>query len=182
MTTALTIVHVAISLVGIGAGFVVMWGLLVSKRLNTWTAIFLAATTATSVTGFFFPFERFTPALALGILSLIVLAPALASRYYYDLVGPWRRTYVITAMIAQYLNVFVLIVQSFQKIPSLRELAPTQSEPPFALAQLVTLALFIAYTTLAAVRFRLEPSTEKSAPFEFAIPHAREVVNVQDRK
>src|SRR4029077_9288623 len=151
MITALTIVHVAISLVGIGAGFVVMWGLLVSKRLNTWTAIFLAATTATSVTGFFFPIERFTPALAFGILSLIVLAPALAGLYYYDLVGPWRRTYVITAMIAQYLNVFVLIVQAFQKIPSLRELAPTQAEPPFAVAQLVTLALFIAYTTLAVV-------------------------------
>src|SRR5262245_9785959 len=127
MTTELTIVHVAISLVGIGAGFVVMWGLLVSKRLNTWTAIFLAATTATSVTGFLFPIERFTPGLALGILSLIVLAPALASRYYYDLVGPWRRTYVITAMIAQYLNVVVLIVQSFQKIPSLRDLAPNRN-------------------------------------------------------
>ena len=162
MTTALTIVHVVISLVGIGAGFVVMWGLLVSKRFNTWTAIFLAATTATSVTGFFFPIERFTPGLALGILSLIVLAPALASRYYYDLAGPWRRTYVITAMIAQYLNVVVLIVQSFQKIPSLRELAPTQSEPPFAAAQLVTLALFIGWTALAAVRFRLEPAAETS--------------------
>ena len=182
MITALTIVHVAISLVGIGAGFVVMWGLLVSKRLNTWTAIFLAATTATSVTGFFFPIERFTPALALGILSLIVLAPALASRYYYDLVGPWRRTYVITAMIAQYFNVVVLIVQSFQKISSLRELAPTQSDPPFVLAQLVTLALFIAYTTLAAVRFRPELSTEKPARFECAVPHAREVVSVQNRK
>src|SRR6185295_10718729 len=117
-------------------------------------------------TGFFFPIEQITPALVLGILSLIVLAPALASRYYYNLVGPWRRTYVITAMIAQYLNVFVLIAQSFQKVPSLRELAPTQSEPPFALAQLVTLALFIAYTTLAAVRFRLDR-------FEFEIPHAR---------
>ena len=170
MITALTIVHVAISLLGIGAGLVVMWGLLVSKRLNTWTAIFLAATTATSVTGFFFPIQRFTPGIALGIVSLIVLAPALASRYCYDLAGPWRRIYVITAMIAQYLNVVVLIVQAFQKIPSLRELAPTQSESPFALVQLATLALFIAYTTLAAVRFRLEPSTEKLPSFEFAIP------------
>jgi hypothetical protein len=182
MITALTIVHVAISLVGIGAGFIVMRGLLVSKRLDTWTAIFLAATTATSVTGFFFPIERITPGLALGIVSLIVLAPALAARYYYDLFGPWRRTYVITAMIAQYLNVFVLIVQSFQKIPSLSELAPTQSEPPFLVAQLVTLALFIAYTILAVVRFRPEPRPVKPAPFEFATPHAREVVNVQDRR
>jgi len=163
MITALTIVHVAISIVGIGAGFVVMWGLLVSKRLNTWTAIFLAATTATSVTGFFFPIERLTPALVLGILSLIVLAPALAARYHYDLFGPWRRTYVITATIAQYFNVFVLIAQAFQKVPSLRELAPTQTELPFALAQLGTLALFIAYTILAAARFRLEPRAEKSA-------------------
>ena len=159
MTTALTIVHVAISLVGIGAGFVVMWGLLVSKRLNTWTAIFLAATTATSVTGFFFPIERFTPALALGILSLIVLAPALAARYYYDLVGPWRRTYVITAMIAQYFNVFVLIAQAFQKIPSLWELAPTQSEPPFAVAQLFVLVAFIAIGVVGTKRFRVEPTS-----------------------
>ena len=166
MTTALTIIHVAISLVGIGAGFVVMWGLLVSKRLNAWTAIFLAATTATSLTGFFFPIQKLTPALALGVLSLLVLAPALAARYYYGLAGSWRRIYVITAMIAQYFNLFVLIVQVFQKIPSLQELAPTQSEPPFAVAQLVTLALFIAYTALAAVRFRLEPVTEKSAPIE----------------
>jgi hypothetical protein len=180
MITALTIVHVAISLVGIGAGFVVMWGLLVSKRLNTWTAIFLAATTATSVTGFFFPIEGITAALALGILSLIVLALALAARYYYDVAGPWRRTYVITAMIAQYFNIFVLIAQSFQKIPSLRELAPTQSEPPFAVAQLVALALFIAYVTLAAVRFRPKPRTQKSAPFELATPRERKVVNVQD--
>src|SRR6185295_3690411 len=162
MITALTIVHVAISLVGIGAGFVVMWGLLVSKRLDTWTAIFLAATTATSVTGFFFPIERFTPGLPLGILSLIVLAPALASRYYYDLVGPWRRTYVITAMIAQYFNVVVLIVQAFQKTPSLQELAPTQTEPLFAVAQLVTLALFVAYTTLvAAGRIRIGDVVQK---------------------
>jgi hypothetical protein len=182
MITVLTIVHVAISLIGIGAGFVVMWGLLVSKCLNTWTAIFLAATTATSGTGFFFPIDGITPALALGILSLIVLTPALAARYYYDLVGPWRRTYVITAMIGQYFNVFVLIAQTFQKIPALQELAPTQTELPFALTQLVTLALFIAYTTLAAVRFPPEPRAEKSAPFDFATPHTREVVNAQDRK
>jgi hypothetical protein len=182
MITALTIVHVAISLVGIGAGFVIMWGLLVSQRLSTWTAIFLAATTATSVTGFLFPIERFTPGLALGILSLIVLAPALASRYCYDLAGPWRPTYVITAMIAQYLNVFVLIVQAFQKIPALRELAPTQTEPPFAVAQLLTLALFIAYTCLVAVRFRPEASTGKSDLFEIAIPHPRKAVKVQEPK
>ena len=180
MITALTIVHVAISLVGISTGFVVMWGLLVSKRLNRWTAIFLAATTATSVTGFFFPIKGITPALALGILSLVVLAPALAARYYYDLVGPWRRTYVITAMIAQYFNVVVLIVQAFQKISSLRELAPTQSEPPFAVVQIVTLALFIACTTLAAVRFRPEPRAQKPASFEMTTAHEREVVNVQD--
>ena len=182
MITALTIVHVAISLVGIGAGFVVMWGLLVSKRLNTWTAIFLAATMVTSVTGFFFPIEGITPGLALGILSLIVLAPALAARYCYDLVGPWRRTYLITAMIAQYFNVFVLIVQAFQKIPSLREIAPTQSEPPFAVVQIVTLALFIAYTTLAAVRFRPEPRAQKPASFELATPYEREVVSLSRLK
>ena len=121
------------------------------------TAIFLAATTATSVTGFFFPIERLTPALALGILSLIVLAPALASRYYYDLVGPWRRTYVITAMIALYLNVFVLIAQLFMKVPALKAMAPTQSEPPFKRTQLVVLVVFVVLTIATARKFRGDP-------------------------
>ena len=154
-----TLVHVAISLIGIFAGVVAIYGFVVGLPLKLWNWVFLVFTILTSVTGFFFPIERFTPALALGILSLVVLAPALASRYYFELVGPWRRTYVITAMIAQYLNVFVLIAQSFQKIPLLRELAPTQSEPPFAVAQFIALVAFVALGVLAAKRFRAQPGS-----------------------
>lgn len=152
---ALTIVHVAISLVGIASGFVVAYGLLTAKRLDAWTALFLATTVLTSVTGFLFPFEKFTPGLAFGVISLILLPVAIVARYRFRLAGRWRTAYVITAMTAQYLNVFVLIVQSFQKIPALHALAPTQSEPPFAVAQLITLVAFIAITYLGWRRFHV---------------------------
>src|SRR5262245_42125028 len=132
----LTFVHVLISLLAIGSGFIVMFGLLSGRRLNGWTAFFLITTVATSVTGFFFPFKKFTPAIGVGIVSLIVLTAAISARYAFALVGGWRRIYVVGAVIALYLNVFVLIVQAFQKIPPLNALAPTQSEPPFLLTQL----------------------------------------------
>jgi hypothetical protein len=154
-----TLVHVAISLAGIGSGLVVLFGLLAAKRLDSWTAFFLATTVLTSVTGFFFPFHGVTPAIVVGIISLLLLAAAIVARYPRHLAGAWRRVYVITAMVALYLNVFVLIVQSFQKVPALRALAPTQSEPPFQLAQGVTLALFVALIVAAAIRFR--PETQK---------------------
>jgi hypothetical protein len=111
---------------------------------------------ATSVTGFFFPFHHFTPAYAVGIISLLLLALAIYARYSRHLAGAWRRVYVITALIALYLNVFVLIVQAFAKLPALKALAPTQSEPPFLLAQLVVLVLFIVLTAVAAIRFHNE--------------------------
>jgi hypothetical protein len=154
--TALTFVHVVLSLIGIFAGFFVVLGLLTSKRLDGWTALFLASTVATSVTGFFFPFHGFLPSHAFGILSLIVLPVAMFARYGRHLAGGWRRTYVITAMIALYLNVFILIVQLFEKAPALMALAPTQSEPPFKVTQLVVLALFVALTIAAAKKFRDE--------------------------
>lgn len=113
-----TVVHVIISLIGIGSGFVVMVGMLAGPRLNGWTVLFLASTVATSVTGFFFPFHQFTPAIAVGIISLLVLAVAILARYVLHLAGAWRWIYVVTAMGALYLNVFVLIVQLFQKVPS----------------------------------------------------------------
>ena len=152
-----TIVHVVISLIGIGSGLVVMFGLLASKRLDRWTALFLVSTVATSVTGFFFPFHGFTPAIAVGIISLIILAVAIFARYARRLAGAWRWIYVVAAMVAQYLNVFVLIVQLFQKVPMLKAMAPTQSEPPFLLTQLVVLALFLVLTLVAAIKFRIEP-------------------------
>lgn len=153
---ALTLVHVAISLIGIFSGLVVAFGLLTAKRLDGWTAVFLVSTVLTSVTGFFFPFHKFLPSHGVGILSLVVLALAIAARYVFHLAGGWRRTYVITAMIALYLNVFVLVVQLFQKIPALKELAPTQSEPPFKFTQLAVLTLFVLLTILAAIKFRTE--------------------------
>jgi len=157
-----TIVHVVISLIGIGSGLVVMFGLLKGKLLERWTALFLASTVATSVTGFFFPFHGFTPAIAVGIISLFVLAAAILARYGRRLAGVWRWIYVICAMVAQYLNVFVLIVQLFQKVPMLKAMAPTQSEPPFLLTQLVVLALFVVLTVVAAIKFRIEPVTTRA--------------------
>jgi hypothetical protein len=134
--TTFTKVHVLISLIAIFAGFVVALGLLTAERLNGWTAIFVVMTLLTSVTGFFFPFHGFTPAIAVGIFSLVVLAIAIFARYGRTLTGAWRWSYVVTAMVALYLNCFVLIVQLFQKVPALKALAPTQSEPPFLVAQI----------------------------------------------
>jgi hypothetical protein len=155
--TTFTIVHVAISLVAIGSGFIVLFGLISAKRLDGWTAFFLATTVATSATGFLFPITHFTPGLALGAISLVVLAVAVYARYGRDLIGIWRPVYVITAVIALYLNFLVLIVQSFQKVPALKALAPTQSESPFVITQLIALAAFLALGLLAAVRFREQP-------------------------
>jgi hypothetical protein len=149
----LTLVHVALSLAGIVAGFAVLWGLLTGRRLDRWTGVFLATTVLTSATGFLFPFERFLPSHAFGILSLILLGVAVAARYRYQLAGGWRPAYVVTALMAFYLNFFVLVVQSFLKVPALKTLAPTQSEAPFLAAQLITLVLFVAWGALALVRF-----------------------------
>jgi hypothetical protein len=155
--TTFTIVHVVISLIGIGSGFAVMAGLLAGRRLDGWTALFLASTVATSVTGFFFPFHQFTPAHGVGVISLLVLAVAILARYAFHLAGAWRWIYVIGAMVALYLNVFVGIVQGFQKVPILKAMAPTQSEPPFLFTQLVVLALFVVLAVVAAIKFRIEP-------------------------
>ena len=151
-----TKLHVVISLIGIVSGLVVMFGLLVGRRLNGWTTLFLISTVLTSVTGFFFPFHGVTPAIVVGIISLVLLAVAIVARYARHLAGAWRWMYVVTAMISLYLNVFVLIVQLFQKVPALRVLAPTQSEPPFAVTQLAVLGLFVVLTIVALIRFRSE--------------------------
>lgn len=154
--SAFTKLHVVISLIGILSGLVVMFGLLVRQKLNRWTALFLISTLATSATGFFFPFHGVTPAIIVGIISLVLLAVAILARYARHLAGHWRWIYVVSAMIALYLNVFVLVVQLFQKVPALKALAPTQSEPPFAVTQLVVLALFVLLTIFAVIRFRGE--------------------------
>src|SRR5437764_4311361 len=152
-----TLLHVLISLIGIGSGFVVMYGLLTRKPLNAWTAVFLTATVLTSVTGFGFPFMGVTPGIRLGVISLVALAIAIVARYKAHLAGAWRRTYVISAAIALYFNVFVLVVQSFEKVPALRAIAPTQREAPFAIAQISILVVFIGLTALAVKKFHAEP-------------------------
>jgi hypothetical protein len=152
-----TIIHTLISLVAIFTGLVVVFGMLGGDRLDGWTKWFLVTAVATTITGFFFTFHRFTPAIGVGIISLIVLTIAISARYSRHLARYWRWIYVVTAIIALYLNVFVLIVQSFEKIPGLHVLAPTQTESPFKLTQLVVLTLFVVLAIAAAIRFRLEP-------------------------
>jgi hypothetical protein len=150
---AFTLLHVIISLAGLGSGFIVVWGFFNDKRLDGWTAIFLTTTVLTSVTGFMFPFEGFKPSYVLATLSLIVLAIAIYARYSRRMAGSWRGTYVITAAIALYFNCFVAVVQAFAKIPALHELAPKGNEPPFLVAQLAVLAIFVWLTYRAAKRF-----------------------------
>jgi len=153
-----TVIHTLISLVGIFSGLVVLFGLLSAKHLDGWTKWFLITTVLTSVTGFFFPFHGFTPAIGVGIISLLVLTVAIYARYPGQLAGHWRWIYVVTAVIALYFNVFVAVVQAFEKVPSLKAMAPTQTEPPFKLTQLVVLALFIVFAIAAAIRFRPAPA------------------------
>ena len=149
-----TILHTLISFVAIFTGLIVLFGMLASERLDGWTKWFLITTVLTSVTGFFFPFHGFTPAHGVGIMSLLVLAVAIFARYPRQLAGAWRWIYVVTAVIALYLNVFVGVVQAFLKVPALHVMALTQTEPPFKLTQLVVLALFIVLGIVAAMRFR----------------------------
>jgi hypothetical protein len=152
--SAFTTFHVYLSLIGIGSGLVVLLGLIGGRLFPLLTGLFLATTIATSVTGFLFPFHGITPAIKLGILSMAVLAVALAARYLLHLAGIWRTTFVITSALALYLNCFVLVIQTFLKIPAVHALAPTQTEPPFKIAQLAVLILFIVLTILAVRGFR----------------------------
>lgn len=151
-----TLIHILISIAALGAGFIVLGGMLASNPLKRCTAFFLTTTFLTSATGFFFPLNGFTPAVAVGILSILVLGAAGYALYLRHLVGGWRKVYVITALVALYLNTFVLIAQLFQKVPALKELAPTQSEPPFAVTQGIVLLLFLGVGTAAVLRFRLK--------------------------
>jgi hypothetical protein len=150
-------IHVVLSLIGIAAGIVVLAALLVSRKAPGWTALFLSTTILTSVTGFFLPAKMVLPSHIVGIISLVLLAIALFAYYGRRLAASWRWMYVVTAMLALYLNVFVLIIQSFLKIPTLKMLAPTQTELPFVAVQGLVLAAFGVFTVLAAMRFRPSP-------------------------
>lgn len=149
-----TLVHLLISLAALASGFVVLGGMLAGRIFPRWNAIFLATTIATSVTGFGFPFTKFLPSHAVAIVLLVVLAIALWAYYGKRLAGGWRTIYVFTAVMAQYLNFFVLIAQLFLRVPALHELAPTQSEPPFAVTQGLVLVAFLTIGVMTLRAFR----------------------------
>jgi hypothetical protein len=159
---AFTLLHVIITLIAIGSGLIAVGGMFASHRLRGTTALFLFTTVLTSVTGFLFPIRGFTPALGVGIVSCVILLIALFAYYIKGLIGAWRWIYVVTAIAALYLNVFVLVVQSFIKVAALNVLAPTQSEPPFAIAQVAVLVIFILIGIVAAITFRPARALEYS--------------------
>src|SRR5438045_2314055 len=155
-TSTFTLLHVIISLIGIAFGIVVLIAMFSSKKVEGWTALFLLTTVLTSVTGFFFHSASFGPPHVLGVLSLLLLAVAIPALYLFRLAGAWRWLYVTTAVTALYFNVFVLVAQAFDKLPALKALAPTQSEPPFLVAELVVLAVFVVLGIVAVRGFHPE--------------------------
>ena len=161
-TSTFTTLHVAISLLAIVAGIVVVALMIVGRMAQRVTALFLATSILTDVTGFMFHSKSFGPPHIVGVVSLLVLALACFALYGRKLAGAWRGTYVVTAVIGLYLNVFVLVVQAFGKLPALHALAPNGSEPPFAIAQGVTLLVFVALGWLAFTRFRPAPTPARA--------------------
>jgi hypothetical protein len=149
-----TLLHVIITLIAIGSGLIAVGGMLASNKLPITSALFLLTTVLSSVTGFLFPIHSFTPALGVGVISGVILAVALFAYYGQHLVGAWRWIYVITALAALYFNVFVLVAQSFVKVAALNALAPTQSDPPFVITQVVVLLIFVLIGIVAAIKFR----------------------------
>ena len=154
-------IHVGLSLVGIVSGVAVLYGLLNGKALGAWTCVFLATTIATSVTGFPLAPFGFDPPRAVGVTSLILLALALIAYYGFRLAGLWHPVYVVTVIMAFYLDIFVGVFQAFLKIPALHALAPTQSEPPFLVAQIIALAIFVAIGFLALRKFHPAPAAAR---------------------
>ena len=158
-----TWVHTALSVAALIAGLIVVIGLFTSKTLGGWTAIFLATAIATSATGFGFPFQSFGASHWIGVISLVVLVLAVLARYVLHYAGAWRWLYAVCIVVAFYFLVFVLIAQAFKKVPALAALAPTLSEPPFAIAQLVAMVIFVVIAVATARKFR--PRARKfSAP------------------
>ena len=149
-----TLLHTVLSLVGIVAGLVVAGGLVTGTRLDRWAALFLVTTVLANASGFGFPFTKLIASHVVGAVSLVVLAVVIVADYVKHFEGPWRTTYAVGAVLATYLNVFVLVAQLFKRIPVLFLLAPTQSEPPFALTQVLVLALFVWLGVVAVRGFR----------------------------
>ena len=151
---AFTLVHVIITLIAVGSGLIAVGGMFAANRLPVTSALFLLTTLLTSVTGFLFPIHGFTPALGVGVISCVILAVALFAYYCRHLVGAWRWIYVTTAIVALFFNVFVLVAQSFVKVAALNALAPTQSDPPFVITQVVVLLVFVLIGIVATIKFR----------------------------
>lgn len=151
---AFTVLHLIISMIAIGLGFIVAGGLLASNRMPGWTLWFLVLTILTNATGVLFPFTKILPSHVVAIISLVLLAVAVYALYGKGLSGVWRTVYVVTAMLALWFNVFVLIAQSFQKVALLNVYAPTGAEPPFAITQGVVLVFFIGLIVLGTRRFK----------------------------
>jgi hypothetical protein len=149
-------IHVLISLIGIASGLVVLYGLLTKRASTGWIALFLATTVLTSITGFPLPPFGFDPPRTVGAISLLLLAIAVVAFYPFHAAGAWRWAFIGSAIAALYLNVFVAVVQAFQKLPFLHSLAPTQSEPRFLIAQLALLAIFVVLGIVAMIRFHPE--------------------------
>jgi magnesium-transporting ATPase (P-type) len=156
--STLTFVHTLLSLIALGAGLVVVFGLPGSRTFPLWTALFLVTAILTDITGFLFPFDRFLPSHWFGVISLIALAVAFLARYRFEFARAWRWLYVLTMVLGTYLLAFVTVVQAFQKIPALHVLAPTQSELPFAVAQIVVLAIFVWLGFVAIRKFHSGPT------------------------
>jgi hypothetical protein len=157
-------IHTTLSVIALLAGFVVVWDLLKSNPPDAWTPTFLVSSIATSATGFaFLPITKILPSHVVGALSLLVLLLALVAAYVFHNRGPWRAVYAVSLVIAQFFNVFVAIAQAFAKVPQLRALAPTQSEPPFAIAEGLAVVAFIVIAILAARSYRYEPMMKNAA-------------------
>jgi hypothetical protein len=155
--TTFTAIHVIFSLIGIVSGLVVLFGLITADAMRRSTLLFIATTLATSITGFFFPFHGFTPALGVGSVSVVILIAVIVARYRFSLANAWRWVYVVGTVVALYFNSFVLVAQAFLKIPGLHVLAPTGTERPFALVQFLVLAFYLLTGALAVKGFRRTP-------------------------
>jgi hypothetical protein len=156
-TATFTLVHVVLSLIGILSGLIVLVGMFRSRVVEGWTAVFLATTVLTSVTGFPFPRDHILPSHIVGIISLVVLAITIFALYSRHLTGAWRWIYVVGTVVALYLNVFVAVAQAFQKVPALNALAPTPSDSPFIVSQVVVLGIFFVLGIVAARSFHPQP-------------------------
>ncbi|HWZ98031.1 MAG TPA: hypothetical protein VN025_09740 [Candidatus Dormibacteraeota bacterium] len=154
--TPLTFIHVLLSLIGIATGFLVIFQMIGAKSLGGLNATFLWTTILTSVTGYFFPYKGVTPGIVIGAISLVALAIAAFALYSKKLAGSWRAVYVTTAVMAQFFNVLVLIVQSFMKIPALHAMAPTGDEPIVKIVQVCALLLLIVLGIAAGKKFHPE--------------------------